>query len=508
MKNFIFILACCGFSFSVYSYTPHKPNLIYILVVDQMRSDQPIKWAKDFLPSGYKKIISGGAYAPFAEYPVLQNMTCPGHAMIATGSPPSSNKVPLNEWYSEQQKKMVPCGFDSEFERSPRNLSGSTIGDQIRLRYPKSKVVSLALKDRSAIMLGGHTATAAYWFDQKKNEWVTSTYYKQVAADLKSWKSPKSPALGDKVIFTPEILKGRFKFKFETEWGSSQSLSHPEALRQTFELGRELVKKYKLGQNSEPDVLLMSLSNHDIAGHIFGPDSPESHETMLREDRAISSFLEFLQTQVRGGLDKTWIALTADHGVAPLVETAKELGLNSGRIDLKSKIQDWNKALKSKFYYCSDDWILGTKSFHFYLNQECLAKNLEKSPVVISQVIQWLKSVEGIETVILCDPVQVTPHLLPIDIEKRLKLSCVPGVSGQIVAIPKPFWYEQGPPATHMTHYSYDRFVPVAFWGKNFKPGVIKSDVSVLDLSSTLLFGLGILPTSRAEGKVLYQVYK
>jgi len=507
-RLFIFFVIILVRSFAI-GFNQPKPNLIVVLVVDQMRSDQPIKWQSQFLATGFNKLIKHGAYAPFAEYPVLQNMTCPGHAMISTGSTPSVNKIPLNEWYSETQKKILPCTFDSQFQRSPRNLVGSTFGDQIRLRYPNSKVVSLAFKDRSAIMLGGHAATAAYWFDQKKNEWVTSDYYQQAAVDLKSWRSSSSPKNGDKVIFVPKILKGKVDFKFEVEWGTPQALSHPIALDQSFEFAKVLLKKYKLGQkNSEPDLLLFSLSNHDIGGHIFGPDSPESQEIMLLEDRKISEFLKFLQSHVLGGLENVWIVLTADHGVAPLVETAQRLGLSAGRIDLKSKVPDWNKQLKSKFYYCSQDWIVSSKSFHLYLNQECLSKNLEKAGMVLAQIMNWVKNIEGVETVIMCDTTRVTPYFIPPDIEKRVKISCVPGVSGQLIVVPKPFWYEQGPPATHMTHYSYDRTVPVVFWGKPFKPGVIQNDVSVLDISSTLLYGLGIYPTAQAEGRVQYQVFK
>jgi arylsulfatase A-like enzyme len=229
---------------------------------------------------------------------------------------------------------------------------------------------------------------------------------------------------------------------------------------------------------------------------------------MIQEDKKISEFLSFLKGHVRGGYDKLWFTLTADHGVAPLVEYAQSLGLNSGRIDLKSRIADWNKELKSKFYYCSGDWIVSTKAFHIYLNQECLAKNAEKSLLVQAQIINWIRSLEGIENVAVCDIYRVTPHFLPPIIDKIVKPSCVPGVSGQLIVIPKPFWYEQGAPATHMTHYSYDRTVPVIFWGKPFKSGVIQDEVSVLDLASTLLYGLGIFPTAQAEGKVQFEVFK
>jgi hypothetical protein len=49
----------------------------------------------------------------------------------------------------------------------------NTISDQIRLSNNfKSKLISVLLKDRGAVLPGGHTANGAYWHD-----WTTSSGY-------------------------------------------------------------------------------------------------------------------------------------------------------------------------------------------------------------------------------------------------------------------------------------------------------------------------------------------
>lgn len=509
MNKIIFALVFMFSPLSTWSFKPASPKLIVVIVIDQLRADQPIRYFKDLKNNGIQKLLKEGSYIPFAEYPVLQNMTCPGHAMIATGSTPSANKIPMNEWYDFTQKKIIPCAFDQQFGRSPKQLQGSTLGDEIRLRYPQSKVVSLALKDRSAIMLGGHAATAAYWFDQEQNKWVSSDYYKNRLPNLLDWTHPNNPQKGDVLKFVPRLLAKQVAFTENMIWGQSPSLSHPRALEQTFDFAKHLVTEYKLGQGNTPDVLLISLSNHDIAGHLFGPDSPQSHETLALEDQAIGQFIKFIQTKIKGGLNKTWFALTADHGVAPIVEYATQIGLPSGRIDIKSKIVDWNLQLKKQFGLCREPWIESTKSFHLFLNQECLAQLKPESIDQLIQTIQHLTlSTEGLDTLVTCDHQIKNQLILALAIEKRLKVSCVPGVSGQIILIPKPFWYELGAPATHMTHYSYDRTVPVVVWGQNFKTQVIKQKISVLDLTPTLLYALGLLPTAGNEGEVIFSIFK
>jgi hypothetical protein len=52
------------------------------------------------------------------------------------------------------------------------------------------------LKDRGGILPAGHSADAAYWYDGRTGDWVTSTYYMQ---ELPAWvKSLNSKKLVDK----------------------------------------------------------------------------------------------------------------------------------------------------------------------------------------------------------------------------------------------------------------------------------------------------------------------
>ena len=518
MKKYAILssLIICGFSFLIQA-KPHQalmkkkqvlPRLIVLLVVDQLRADQLLRQEIEFVTHGFRKLMNEGAYAPLAEYPTLQNMTCPGHAMISTGSTSQRNHIPLNEWLSfENPKEWIPCAFDAQWGRSPKNLLGSTLGDQLRLAWPNSRVVSVALKDRSAIMLGGHSALAAYWFDLVKNQWVSSGYYPDVRNEVALGLAV--PALNETLIFKPQYLKGAH-FEQKMTWGQSQALSHPIAMEMTFELAKRVVTQYQMGQDEIPDLLLISLSQHDIAGHLFGPDSPESLEITLREDRALAEFWQWLSKRVP--ISAQWWAVTADHGVAPLVEYAQNLKIPAGRIDLKSHIQQWNKDLRRKFGQCDEQgasWLLGVKSLNVFLNNTCWNRLSDTAQAQLDLwVSERLMSHEGALAVVLCAKtgarlVQGPDYLLPMS-----QTSCVPGISGHWILVPKPFWYEQGPPANHMTFYAYDRFVPLIVWGARFKTLRLAHTISVLDLAGTLAYALGIIPPSMFEGRVLQEIIR
>ena len=118
-----------------------------------------------------------------------------GHTCIYTGSVPAVHGIMGNNWFDRSQNKNVYCAEDetvntvgstsSAGKMSPRNMWSTTITDELRLSNNfQSKVIGIALKDRGAILPAGHSANAAYWFDDATGNMITSTYYMQ---DLPAW---------------------------------------------------------------------------------------------------------------------------------------------------------------------------------------------------------------------------------------------------------------------------------------------------------------------------------
>src|SRR5207253_6592924 len=92
--------------------------------------------------------------------------------------------ISLNDWYDAEARKKTYCAEDAEFGISPRRLKTSTFGDELKNISETSKVVSVALKDRSAVMLGGHRSDVTLWMDFNDFKWTTSAYYQK---EIPSW---------------------------------------------------------------------------------------------------------------------------------------------------------------------------------------------------------------------------------------------------------------------------------------------------------------------------------
>ena len=168
-----------------------RPRLVVAIAVDQLRADYMDRFRPFFGRSGFNLFLQRGASFASARYEHATTTTCPGHAVMLTGSYGTVNGIIANDWYDAVAGKEVYCAADTTVRligvdlegRSPRNLKNATVGDLLKIGTGgRSKVVTVSAKDRSAIMMGGHLADAAYWMEDTL--FVTSTYYRQ---EMPAW---------------------------------------------------------------------------------------------------------------------------------------------------------------------------------------------------------------------------------------------------------------------------------------------------------------------------------
>ena len=511
-----------------------KPKLVLVVVIDQFRADYLTRFVPRFMPTkgktapgGFRFLMESGAYFPFAEYDVLQNMTCPGHAMILTGSLPFETRIPANEWYDHKSEKFIYCVDDAEspivgvepskknIGASPRRLRTSTVGDELKNAGYKSRVVTVALKDRSAIMLGGRRADLATWFDQKKRRWISSGYYlpegklpewlekenqsvaKKTAAGQYTWEV-KSPATG----LSHGKVEANFKRTFE--YTDDKVLSSPYGLDVTTDAAIAALKGLKLGQGKDTDVLALSYSSHDSVGHVWGPNSREMEEMTIAEDRTLNDLFKAVQKEVPGGLKNTLVVLTADHGMAPSVPYAKEARFDAFEVLYDDMLAKMNTEL-NKIYGPppAGDWVVGVRYFNFYLNKPAILEKKLKQ-MDLERIVKDIVLKEGgiIQAFTASDYDART--LPPVTFTTQIMNSYIPGINGEVVAIPAPFSYFEKHP-THITGYAYDRTVPLILVGDRMKAGVYPKTAKVVDLAPTLSFILGVLPPATNEGRVLVE---
>ena len=136
---------------------------------------------------GLKRMVRDGAWFSRAAYPYLATITCAGHATVSTGSFPHTHGVFQNAWWDRDARKQMTCTEDPNLKDVGYGVSVTGGDSAYRLQVPtftdqmrsgrRAHVVSLSLKARSAIMLGGHGGDAVTWLTETLDGWETSAGY-------------------------------------------------------------------------------------------------------------------------------------------------------------------------------------------------------------------------------------------------------------------------------------------------------------------------------------------
>ncbi len=215
---------------------------------------------------------------------------------------------------------------------SPRRLLASTIGDELKISGKKCKVIGVSIKDRSAILPGGHASDGAYWFDGGTGNFVSSTFY---FPDLPQWvKDFNQQRLADKYAAAEWKAIDSDKVFKKMPAGAGPPLYN--GLEAT-PFGNDLIEAFaeraidaeQLGTHPDTDVLTVSFSANDYVGHALGPDAPEVRDISLQTDRLILKLLDYVDSKVGDG--NTLVVLTADHGVAPVPEVNQQRRMPGGQ---------------------------------------------------------------------------------------------------------------------------------------------------------------------------------
>ena len=171
---------------------PARPKLLLMIAVDQLRYDYLVKYRKDY-NAGLAQLLAQGAVFTNANSEHAPTITAVGHATMLTGASPALSGIVANEWYEKEIGKITTSVNDEGSEMlgdnrvgaTPKRLLVSTVADEIKMSgRGESKTIGISLKDRSAILLPGRMADAAYWFASENGSWVSSTWYMK---ELPKW---------------------------------------------------------------------------------------------------------------------------------------------------------------------------------------------------------------------------------------------------------------------------------------------------------------------------------
>ena len=497
--------------------TARKPKLLLAVVIDQFRYDYLLRFRADY-HAGIDRLLTRGAVFTDAHYPQAVTVTAVGHSTFLSGAPPSMSGIVANEWYERETGAMVTSVSDSKTflvggvgmrtSASPRRLLVSTVGDELKMSGAQSKVVSVSIKDRSAVLPGGHMADGAYWYDPDFQAWVTSSYYRETLPEWVKQLNAEHPAqryLGAswRPVDGPETAA---PYCTMVAGGDVRYCGSLEASP----FGNEMIEQFaehaldaeKLGQHSGTDILAVSFSSNDYVGHAVGPDDPSIRDISIRTDRLLGRLLERAEQQAGAG--NVLVVLTADHGVAPMPEVNQARHMPGGRLSDIHLAERINSALAKRFGPA--EWLVAGPSILMpYLNLKLIeSRKLDRAEVEraaadaargeahIARVYTRSQLLEG--------------RVEPDAIGRAVALGFFGPRSGDLLVLPEPYYLFDASGTTHGMPYGYDTHVPVIFFGPQIKPGTYTNRIVVNDVAPTLAQILGVEAPTSSIGRVLAEI--
>ena len=502
-----------------------RPKLVVMIVVDQMRADYLDKYGATF-HDGFTRLMKQGAWFTHAAYPYAKTVTCAGHATVSTGDFPSTHGMINNTWFDRATGKMVTCTSDPKTSlltygptatsataaapgESAWQMNAPSFAEQLRAKSAGSRVVTVSLKARAAISMAGHSADSVTWLSGE--HWVTSTAFGDSRREIEAYaKSHPIKADFGKPLFIhrdahgtttslPTVLGTDITDINEAFVAGSGVKSYEEWEASGFsdayleKLAEVEIDKLQLGHRDGTDFLAISFSALDIVGHAKGPDTSDVHKVLVYLDATLGELFDVLDHRV--GKANYIVALTGDHGVAPIPEKAAAEGKDAGRADDDEIFQCVTKALAP--FGGGDHPIAAFTDGDLYFAPGIWEK-VSGDPQALDAAIAAIRSVAGVAEVFRADQLNELAAKNPL--AKAASLSEFPGRGGDLVLLTKPYWFFDrrdksgawGEGTTHGSPYPYDQDVPIILMGPGIRAGKYSDAVTPADIAPTLAKLTGI----------------
>jgi predicted AlkP superfamily pyrophosphatase or phosphodiesterase len=509
-----------------------QPKLVVFFIVDQGMPSILEKYDHLFV-GGYRWLMDNGVQFKNTYHEHGYTATGPAHFVLSSGQYPSTGGVIGNQWFDRELKRGWYCVEDTLSQilkdgstgRSYRSIQSTTLGDWLKKYSPKSKVLSIAGKDRAAVLQGGKNADLTLWYD-RQGGWTSSTYY---TSRLPNWVSKFNrrlnvPSYVDSVWYPlmdsniyanntrPDYFVGEvnwspvqydptFPIVFK-ELGLSFLLSTfyilPYGDRAVLNLGSQAVDEYNMGKDKYTDILFLGLSATDGIGHSFGPHSHEQLDNYLRLDKNLGQFIESLEMLL--GKGNVLYILSSDHGAVALPEYLNAQGLYAGRIPDPQRDSLFN-AVNNEI-----EEQLGVNQVYSYGNAFYFDNDMnEDVRIIATRIIKsHLSKLEGIRSVITKKEILNGGKSI-IDI--RLKNMVHPEKSPDVYLIPEKYWTWRYPRGTsHGSPYDYDAHVPLIISRSSHKDRIDSLRVKTVDIAPTIAKLIQIPFPKSVDGKP-FEVY-
>lgn len=511
-----------------------RPRLLVNIVVSGMRTDDLVRYNKNFSNGGFNRLINNGAYFTNASYDYMQTTTPVGLATLSTGAMPSTHGVVSDSWFDYVGNKRVSLIEDSKEQcvnysgdavgYSPRQLIAETISDAMIQSDSTSQVATIAIEPLSAIVTAGHSGEV-YWMETLQTAWTTSSYYtKELPAwitqynqtdknldfltkrwnalleydnylnsrvacieGLKSKQNKRIDHIEEDAAAINKIFSDEYKQMCYTPTGNSALLA----------FAKQMVANNKMGGDEVPDILNIVLDTPRKICSRFGPESVEYEDMLYRLDRDLEEFISFVTAQVTDP-QQIVVTLCSDHGTSPSFDIESN---HVERFNVRQAEVITNAFIGAQ--HGNGEWVLGYIDRAIYLNHDLIIEKGLSLKDMQHDVATFMMQLRGVSHAVAAEAMRNT--YFGSGYGRKIQNGFYPRRSGDVIINLMPEWIEEkeNVRSSSGSMYLYDREVPLIIFGGGVTKGKYSQKVDMTSLATTEARLLGIGSPSAAEGEVL-----
>ena len=511
-----------------------QPRLLVNIVVSGMRTDDLVRYNKNFSNGGFNRLINNGAYFTNASYDYMQTTTPVGLATLSTGAMPSTHGVVSDSWFDYVGNKRVSLIEDSKEQcvnysgdaigYSPRQLIAETISDAMIQSDSTSQVATIAIEPLSAIVTAGHSGEV-YWMETLQTAWTTSSYYaKELPAwitqynqtdknldfltkrwnalleydnyinsrvacieGLKSKQNKRIDHIEEDAAAINKIFSDEYEQMCYTPTGNSALLA----------FAKQMVANNKMGGDEVPDILNIVLDTPRKICSRFGPESVEYEDMLYRLDRDLEEFISFVTAQVTDP-QQIVVTLCSDHGTSPSFDIESN---HVERFNVRQAEVITNAFIGAQ--HGNGEWVLGYIDRAIYLNHDLIIEKGLSLKDMQHDVATFMMQLRGVSHAVAAEAMRNT--YFGSGYGRKIQNGFYPRRSGDVIINLMPEWIEEkeNVRSSSGSMYLYDREVPLIIFGGGVTKGKYSQKVDMTSLATTEARLLGIGSPSAAEGEVL-----
>jgi predicted AlkP superfamily pyrophosphatase or phosphodiesterase len=499
------------------------PKLIVAISVDQFSADLFAQYRQHFT-GGIARLLTGAVF-PSGYQSHAATETCPGHSTIMTGMRPAHTGIIANTWVDHKAGRADTLVYCAEDERAPGSdhdkytasdvhLRVPTLGERMKAANPAVRTVSVAGKDRAAIMMSGHTVDQLWFWDGKafvsyagRTTPATLARANTAVAELIAKPQGPLPMPGWCAPLSESVRAGDATVgagRFERAAGDAKAFRASPAIDSAvLGIAFGLTQEMGLGKGAATDVLTIGLSATDYIGHSFGNEGSEMCIQMNELDLAIGAFLDALD---RTGVDYE-VVLTADHGAHDMTERQQERAMPmEQRVVPEVSAKAIGAAIGAKLGLSGP--VLIAPEGDVYVAPDVPPA---RKQAVIDEAVRRYRAFPQVAAVLTAKEIAATPMpTTPPEtwtLAERARASHDDERSGDFLVMLKPRVTGIAKPgpgyvATHGSPWDYDRRVPIVFWRKGMRGFEQPLSVETVDIAPTLAATVG-LSVSGLDGRCL-----